>query len=141
MRLEIERKGSLLPFVSPIPSYGIGHLEGYNGVGKSLTVSVFELCAGRRPRMEEQEWIGFCEGIGLLEVHARELDGQDIKWVLDGKTLLEASKDAASDARPGLDWFVDVTVGGDPVRSLEDIQSLFDVERVNGDVGLIEQLA
>ena len=142
MRLTIEKKGGTLPFVSPIPPFGIGQLEGYNGVGKSLSVSVLELCAGRRPMMEAQEWIGFCDGIGILEVTAQELEGaKAIKWVLDGKILRDASKDSPADARPELGWFVDVTIDGDPVSDIDAIRHLFDVERVNGDVGLIEQLA
>lgn len=142
MRIEIRQTDGTLPFIDELPNFGIGQLEGYNGVGKSLTVSILEICAGTRPRMEAQAWRGLCDGMGHLTIAATELSGgRDIEWVLDGALLKEASADAASDAPPQLEWFVDVRIGGKQAQSLEDVRQLFAVERVNGDVGLTEELA
>jgi hypothetical protein len=142
MRIKISQTDGALPLIDELPGYGIGQLEGYNGVGKSLTVSILEICSGVRPRMERQAWRGLCDGMGHLEIEATELsDVAELQWVLDGALLWEASKEADVTGPPGLDWFVDVRVDGHSVQSLDEVRPLFAVERVNGDVGLIEELA
>jgi hypothetical protein len=140
MQLTITQTEGSLPFIDVIPNFGIGQLEGYNGVGKSLTVSVLELCSGSKPPMSEEAWSGLCDGMGQLQVVATELREVDtITWVLDGAVLArESGKDGD---RPTLDWFVDVSVDGQAVSSLDGVRALFAVERINGDVGLLEQLA
>jgi|GEM_PF-5951671 len=141
MRLEIHQTDGTLPFIGVIPSYGIGQLEGYNGVGKSLTISVLEICAGIKPAMTEEAWRGLCDGMGKLEVTATELrETEQLKWVLDGQLLFEESQ-KSDEERPELDWFVNVTIDGNQANSLDEVRRLFSVERINGDIGLIEQLA
>jgi len=142
MRIEISQTDGTLPFIDQLPGFGIGQLEGYNGVGKSLTVSILEICAGVRPRMEKQAWRGLCQGMGRLTVTATELnDVRELEWVLDGTLLWEATAEADAAAPPQLEWFVDVRIGGRPAQSLDDVRRLFVVERLNGDVGLVEELA
>ncbi|HEX8121864.1 MAG TPA: hypothetical protein VF549_11425 [Solirubrobacteraceae bacterium] len=142
MRIELSQTDGTLPFITELPGFGIGQLEGYNGVGKSLTVSVLELCAGVRPRMEARAWRGLCEGMGRLSVTASELrETTTLQWVLDGALLWDRSKDADVAAPPELDWFAEVRVDDRPAQSLDEIRQLFAVERVNGDVGLTEELA
>jgi predicted nucleic acid-binding Zn-ribbon protein len=142
MRIAITQAEGSLPFITELPSFGIGQLEGYNGVGKSLTVSVLELCAGVRPRMEARAWQGFCEGMGRLTVTATELrETTRLEWVLEGELLWDRSRDADAAAAPELEWFAEVRVGDRSAQSLDEIRRLFAVERVNGDVGLTEELA
>lgn len=142
MQITIKQTDGTLPVIDELPSFGIGQLEGYNGVGKSLTVSILEICAGRRPRMEKQAWRGLCEGIGHLTVKATELRGViELEWILDGSLLWEASSEADASATPLLEWFVDVRADGRSVETLEEVRRMFAVERVNGDIGLIQELA
>lgn len=142
MHIEITQVDGELPFITKLPDFGIGQLEGYNGVGKSLTVSVLELCAGVRPHMEPQAWRGLCDGMGSLTVVASRLRrATSIRWVIDGALLWEQSKDADLVAPPTISWFAEVLIDNDPAQSLEDVRRLFAVERVNGDVGLTEALA
>jgi len=142
MRIQIAQTDGTLPFIDEVPGFGIGQLEGYNGVGKSLTVSVLEICAGSRPPMTKRAWEGLCDGMGRLTVTTTELNhATELRWVLDGALLKQASRGVDEHARPQLNWFVAVSVDSRPVQSLEEIGALFAVERINGDVGLIEQLA
>jgi DNA repair exonuclease SbcCD ATPase subunit len=142
MRITINQTDGTLPVIDELPPFGIGQLEGYNGVGKSLTVSILEICAGVRPRMEKEAWRGLCEGMGHIVVKATELnDLSELEWVLDGALLWEASGSADASSAPLLDWFVDVRADRHSVQALENIRPFFAVERVNGDVGLIQELA
>ena len=142
MRIQIAQTDGTLPFIEELPAFGIGQLEGYNGVGKSLTVSVLEICAGGRPAMNERAWLGLCDGMGRLTVTATCLNAAtELRWVLDGAVLRQASDGLGKRVRPELHWFVEVSIDERPVQSLEEIHRLFAVERINGDVGLIEQLA
>lgn len=142
MRIQLAQTDGTLPFIDELPGFGIGQLEGYNGVGKSLTVSVLEICAGSRPPMSKRAWEGLCDGMGCLTVTATDVnDATELRWVLDGARLRRTSDELDERARPQLGWFVEVSIDGQPAQSLDEIRRLFAVERLNGDVGLIEQLA
>jgi hypothetical protein len=142
MRIKINQTDGTLPLITEIPSFGIGQLEGYNGVGKSLTLSVLQLCSGVRPSMEVPAWTGFCNGMGHVTVTATELQELDeLRWVLDGSNLLEASQAGDAAISPSLAWFVDIQLDGSTVGSMDEVRRVFAVERINGDVGLTEQLA
>ncbi len=142
MQLEITRTTEgPLPLVTSIPNFGVAQLEGYNGVGKTLTVRLLELCSGTRPRLPREVWRSFCAGLGQLRVTATELVGaNELAWEIDGGVLLEASEAAGHDAPPNDAWFASITHDGRQA-SIEDIRRLFAVERIAGDRGLIEMLA
>ena len=142
MRIQVAQTDGELPVITDLGGFGIGQLEGFNGVGKTLTVSVVELCSGRRPPLNAAAWKGLCDGIGRLEITATELNGADeMRWVLDGAHLWSQTSTLDSLAPPELTWFDAVTVDGRATSSFDQVRALFGVERINGDVGLVEQLA
>jgi hypothetical protein len=142
MRFQIERHSSGgLPLISEIPEFGVVRLEGYNGVGKSLTVRLLQICAASPFPfdVESQAWRSFCTGLGRLTVTVTGLrEAHELRLDIDGEAMFEASQATGSQT---LDWFEAAEMDGQPLRSLDELRALLSVRRISGDVGLIETLA
>src|SRR3954464_3974705 len=106
MRFQIERHTSGgLPLISEIPDFGVVRLEGYNGVGKSLTVRLLQICAASPFPfdVESQACRSFCTGLGRLTVIVTNLRGaNELRVDIDGQAMLRASQTSSSQT---LDWF------------------------------------
>jgi ABC-type molybdenum transport system ATPase subunit/photorepair protein PhrA len=139
-RIDRHTEGTL-PLISAIPDYGVVQLEGYNGVGKSLTVRLLQICAAEPLALEIQSesWRSFCAGLGRLTVTVTGLRGAtELRFDIDGDTLLAASESGGGQT---LDWFEAAERDGEPLGSVEELRSLLAVPRIGGDVGLVETLA
>ena len=165
MRFRLKRTSSDgdLPLIAEIPSHPVARLEGVNGVGKTVTIRILEICAGRRPDLTQDQWEGLCDGLGTVEVRAdRTVGGQQVHWVLTGATLRARSEDsdaasasptepAAASSRnrlgarrravPAVDWFDSITIDGAPVAGLDQVRRLIAVERIGGEAGLVRTIA
>ena len=173
MRFTIQRTSSYgeLPLIAELPDFPVARLEGVNGIGKTVTVRLLELCSGQRLDLNTDQWVGFCQGLGTVEVVATNLvDCDSIKWVVSGEVLLDrsATLDPAVDAAlslrelgpeapdehqrrrplgrqrratPQLDWFDLIEVDGAAVASLEQVRRLLVVERIGGEAGLLQTIA
>ena len=141
MRFEITPEGdNLLPLVTHLPSEQVSQLEGYNGVGKTLTAIVLQICTGTQPVITSEQqarWEGLREGLGRIRVIADELaDGRTIEWHLDSR-LWPADVTRAIEVTD--EWFA-VSVDG-RAASLAEAQQVLGVERIAGTDGLLETLA
>lgn len=140
MRLRITRLSDGLPLLKEIPAHGVCRIEGYNGIGKSLSIRVLRLCAGEQPFPGQQAlWDGFRSGIGMIRVEADDLAGQrQIRWELNGDDLpASVTTDAAE---PHDDWFRVLEVDGAPA-SLARIGQLLQVRTIAANQGLLDTLA
>lgn len=141
MRLRFSRLTETgLPLLDEVPPHGVCRIEGYNGIGKSLTVRVLRLCAGEQPFARQQAlWDGFRAGIGVVRLEADELAGAErILWEFDGEALPE---DLLGDAaEPRDDWFQRLEVDGSPA-TLDRIRTLLDVRAIGANQGLLETLS
>jgi len=145
MRFEIERLNAAgLPLISEVPDYPIAQLEGINGIGKSLTVRLLQICAGEAVpfKVGSQEWKSLCEGLGRVAVTVRNLRGaESLRWEIDGEQLLERSTASSQSGAADPSWFASVLRDGRPADSMDEVRSLLRVARISGDVGLVETLA
>ncbi|MDO9352924.1 MAG: hypothetical protein Q7T55_04475 [Solirubrobacteraceae bacterium] len=153
-----------------MPDYPVARLEGVNGIGKSVTVRLLELCSGQRPDLTLDQWVGFCEALGTVEVAATNLlECDSIRWVVSGETLLARSeledpavaevlarRAEAADGRrrpaspepgrqrhalPTLEWFEELSIDGTSAESVAQLRKLLVVERIGGDTGLVRTIA
>jgi chromosome segregation ATPase len=142
MNLKITRltPDAPLPLLQEVPSYGVCRIEGFNGVGKSLTVRLLRLCSGEHPYLGQQAlWDGFRAGIGRVRVSATELaDDSQIVWELDAQALPENATNGA--AAPTDDWFEVLTINGEP-STLAEVARRFEVRLIRANEGLLETLA
>src|SRR5689334_23371786 len=120
MRFQIERHSEgALPLITEIPDFGVVQLEGYNGVGKSLTVRLLQICAAEPLALDTQTeaWRSFCTGLGRLTVTITMLNGaKELRFDINGDHLLAASE---LGGRQTLDWFEAAERDGEPLTSIE----------------------
>lgn len=136
MRIRIETTDSTsLPLVGELPDWPLARMEGYNGIGKSLTVRLLQICTGVQPYRAARAWEGLRNGLGACEIRVDALaDGGEIRWAIDARRW-------PVDLQPiGDDWDgLEVEVNGRRA-SLAEVAKLLSVHRLAGDVGLAETL-
>lgn len=125
-----------LPLLPGLPDARLARLEGYNGIGKTLSVRVLQLCSGRQSFLGlPRAWTSMCDAIGDLTVVASGLrGGESIRWRARVEHWPETPEPEV-----GADWF-DIEIDGRSA-SLEEVRALLGVERLAGDAGLAETLA
>lgn len=125
-----------LPLIQEIPAMRLARLEGNNGIGKTLTIRLLQICTGRTPFVDHPlAWRSFCARIGSVSVTVEGLeDGTAITW-----TLRPESLNTSSVAEPADDWF-EITIDGGH-GTLAQVRTLLGVERLAGDQGLSETFA
>jgi hypothetical protein len=78
-RFDAPNRSGGLRLIEDIPDYGICHLEGRNGVGKSLALRLLELVTGQQPYGEMPgAWMTLKENLGATTVSVEGLDGEDL---------------------------------------------------------------
>lgn len=134
MQIEIERlEGVAVPLIERLPAYPLARMEGYNGIGKSLTIRLLQLAVGRQTFHQARTWESFVEGLGRLRIYARGLDGADeIVWDINAANLPTEPTDVTDE------WFT-ITIDGERSH-LGDVARLLSVHRLPGDTGLAETL-
>jgi hypothetical protein len=112
-------------------------IEGYNGIGKTLSVRLLMLCTGRQPYTQhELSWSTLRDGLGHAKITATDLDGAaSIEWEIDSRDWPEAPGDVVDES-----WLGRIRIDGRPAH-LADVRALLDVRRIAGDVTLAETLA
>src|SRR3954467_7146883 len=73
-----------LPLLPEIPPWQLARLEGNNGIGKTLTIRLLQVCTGRSPYLEHPlAWKSFRERIGAVTVSVSGIeDVGKIEWKL-----------------------------------------------------------
>jgi hypothetical protein len=134
MQIEIERlEGATLPLIERLPAFQLARMEGYNGIGKSLTIRLLQLAVGRQTFHQTRTWETFVEGVGRLRIRALGLDGADeIIWHIDAADLPSEPSEVSDN------WFT-ITIDGKRSH-LSDVARLLSVHRLPGDTGLAETL-
>lgn len=122
----------LLPF---LPNARLAVLEGLNGIGKTLTVRLLQICTGTMPyRLGSPAWVSLCRGLGRFTIEVSGLAGVDsIIWSADTRQW-ESHQDVT--ALP----FDQILIDGH-TATITNVRRLFVVHRVAGDETLIETLA
>ena len=137
MRFKIEANPpGPLRVVKEIPSERLAMLEGLNGIGKTLTVRVLQLCTGDMPyRIDSPAWRSLCEGLGSFSVTAKDLIGAD-------EILWEAVSSEWLDDTPfeGPVKFRRLLINDVPA-TVDDVQRILRVHRLAGDEDIVETLA
>jgi hypothetical protein len=124
-----------LSLMSELPDSRFSILEGLNGIGKSLSVRLLELCTGTRPyRQDSPAWISLCKGLGPFRVTVTGLnEAREIVWAADSRDWLKAE--------PGVyPQFDTLTLDGNEC-SIEELRRVLTVHRIAGDEGIVETFA
>lgn len=136
MRISLTaERADALPLLPEIPDYPICRLEGYNGIGKTLSLRILEICTGRQPYRTKSAWDSLRKSLGPVTVVVSGLAGVDdaIEWRFDTTTWDDVG-DAVTD-----DWF-DIRIDGRSAQ-LSEVQSLLSVHRIPGNEGLVGTLS
>ena len=136
IQISASKRGPL-SVIDELPIGRLATLEGLNGIGKTLTIRILQLCVGHNPyRIDSPAWRSLCDGLGELEVTINGLTGADqIKWVADSADWRDVGDQ--QDPVP----FRRITVDGNPVSDLTSIRNLLAVYRLAGDEGILETFA
>lgn len=134
MQIEIERLGDVeIPLLDSLPPYRLARMEGYNGIGKSLTIRLLQLALGRQTFHQVRTWESFARGLGRVRVRVSQLEGAgELTWLIDGKRLPSVPSDVTDE------WFQITMDGRD--ATLAEVSQVLSVHRLPGDVGLAETL-
>jgi hypothetical protein len=126
-----------LKIIRSIPDPNVCLIEGYNGVGKTMSVRLLMLCTGQQPYAHQRlAWSTLRTGLGRARITAEGLNGAaSIEWTLDSTTWPETPGDTVDQS-----WLGKIRVDGEPA-SLADVRSLLEVNRIAGDVTLAETFA
>jgi hypothetical protein len=138
MHVQVDLGGISGPvrLLSTLPDFPVGLLQGYNGIGKTLTVRLLEVLTGTMPYPpDEPAWVSMCRAIGPGTVTISGLHGaQEIRWTFD-TSAWEAGGELVRDG-----WFDSITTNGKPITLAQARQSLR-VHRLAGDETLLDSLA
>ena len=136
MRLELtSERADALPVLPVIPHHRICRIEGYNGIGKTLSLRLLEVCAGEQPyRTQQLAWESLRRSIGPMRITITELaaGADEIAWQFDTTAW------GSADQNPSDDWF-DISIDRAPA-TLADVRRLLSVHRIGGNEGLVGTL-
>ncbi len=136
MRVHIEAElPGPLAILSDLPDASLAILEGLNGIGKTLTIRLLQLCTGTLPYPKgDPSWKSLQEGLGTFEVTVSDLrDASRIEWRANSRAWLDADV-------TDFPTFERVAIDGHEA-SIEDVRRLLVVHRIAGDEGLVETFA
>lgn len=126
-----------LSTLADLPDAKLAVLEGLNGIGKTLSVRLLQICSGSMPYdTDSPAWKSLCQGLGEFTVTVTGLNGADsVEWEAD-------SRDWRSGPLLGPDAveFRRIAIDG-KTANMEAVRTLLAVERVAGDESLTETLA
>jgi hypothetical protein len=117
-------------------------LAGFNGVGKSMSMRLLELCSGGQPwQNQPAAWESLRAALTGGRVRLSGIDGADeIIWDLRPKVWPEISDDPGrGPLLPSDDWF-EITIDGKQAN-LASVASIIEVRRVSGDATLSQTVA
>lgn len=140
MRFDISRAGNLssgLRVIGHIPDYRLCHLEGRNGIGKSVGARLLELATGGQPyAAQPHAWRTLKAQLGPTQITVTGLPGgQIIRFDVDPQ------RSWPDDPVGNLaDEFARVSIDNIPATARE-VQALLRVRRVSGDETLLQTLA
>src|SRR5712691_3648996 len=138
MRFEFETAPTGgLKIIHHIPDPNVCLIEGYNGIGKTMSIRLLMLCTGQQPFARQRlAWSTLRTGLGFARVTAQGLNGADrIEWTIDSTTWPEAPGNTVDGT-----WLGGIRIDGAPA-SLTDVRELLEVRRIAGDVSLAETFA
>jgi len=136
MQILIEaRPVGALRVLPALPNARLAVLEGLNGIGKTLTVRLLQICTGTMPyRLGSPAWASLCRGLGEFRIVVSGLRGaSSIEWVAD-------TREWASHADISEIPFRRILIDGKP-GSMAHVRRLIVVHRMAGDETLLETLA
>lgn len=139
MRFEIlpsQDQAPGLRVIPVIPDYPLCHLEGRNGIGKSLAARLLELATGGQPyAATPNAWTTLKEQLGRTRITVTGLPEEaTIEIVVDpGRWPDEPDRDLG-------ERFGDVWINGKPA-TWQTTRSLLRVRRISGDETLLQTLA
>lgn len=135
IKIETAPRGPL-SVIPEIPDARLAMIEGLNGIGKTLSVRLLQVCTGTLPyHVDSDAWRSLRDGLGEFVVTIKGLHGADeVLWQGD------SSEWVPGQAAPSSSWFQSIAIDGKPA-ALEDIRRLLVVHRMAGDEGITETFA
>src|ERR1700691_2589440 len=96
-----------LKIIRSIPDPTVCLIEGYNGVGKTMSVRLLMLCAGQQPYARQQlAWSTLRTGLGRVRITAEDLHGAaSIQWKFDSTQWPENPGNTVEES-----WFEEIRV-------------------------------
>lgn len=136
IRVESDPPGPL-SLLEELPDARLAMLEGLNGIGKTLTVRLLQVCTGQIPYdTDSAAWRSLCEGLGQFTVTVSGLSG--------GSTITWRGDSTRWEKGPGLGMdavsFDSLQIDGSDA-TIGEVRQRLTVARVAGDEGLIDTLA
>jgi len=137
MKIVIKRNGN--GRVRVLPELNVSRvsvLEGLNGIGKSASIRLLQVCTGTKPyASNNRAWNSLVAEVGPTEVRILGIDGaNEVVWTFDTTTW------PAVPVHVEDNWFESITIDGQ-VSTLADIRQLITVHRFAGDVNVVDSLA
>ncbi|MGC1238478.1 MAG: hypothetical protein WA860_06785 [Acidimicrobiales bacterium] len=125
-----------LRILSNIPDFHLAILEGLNGIGKTLTIRLLQLCTGTLPyRPESEAWNSFCENLGPFSITATKLkSGVTIVWTGDSNDWTDLAPQEPAWTR------INIMIDGQSA-DMATVRRHLTVERMAGDEGILDMLA
>ena len=120
-----------------LPGYPVALLQGYNGIGKTLTVRLLQALSGTLPYDDSASpaWFSMCRAIGPGRVVVGDIPRAGIlRWTFDTRRWVELGSVVTDD------WFDSLTEDDSPI-SLDRVRDLFQIHRLAGDETLLDSLA
>ena len=121
-----------------LPDTPLAIIEGLNGIGKTLTIRLLQLCTGDRSPypVDSPAWSSLCAGLGEFSVKVAGLrGGHGIEWFADTREWIRSSDDGVAPVP-----FRRILVDG-KVASVDDVRRILAVYRIGGEQGIVETLA
>jgi hypothetical protein len=132
-RIEAHPEGALriLPL---IPDISVCHIEGRNGIGKTLAVRLLQLISGEQPYLAlKPSWQSLRSYLGRADIKIDKLKGADsIECILDPSQWPDDPDGVG-------DWLGEFKIDARPAR-LEDVRKLVQVDRIAGDETLMDAI-
>lgn len=126
-----------LKVIPRLPHARLAKLEGLNGIGKTLTTRILQLCTGQMPYGPgSAAWSSLRDGLGAFRIEVTELHGaKQIVW--EGNSSLWGEDGVAA---PQTSWFRRISIDGKEA-TIEDVRRLITVYRLAGDERLADTFA
>lgn len=125
-RIEAPEASAGLRVIPEIPSYNMCHVEGQNGIGKTVAAHLLELATGQQPyEGAPAAWRALKASLGAATILVDGLPGGQLEVRLHPEGWPE-------EPEPIGEWVGSRSFGGEDI-ALEDVRRLLQVFRISGD--------
>src|SRR6266550_5871540 len=126
-----------ISLVPELPDASLAVMEGLNGIGKTLSVRLLQLCTGTQPySTQSPAWTSLCRSLGTFEVLVTwPQDNIELHWTGDSRDWIDLDAEPLDERN-----FRSLQLGGRPA-TMSEVRRLLTVDRLSGDEGTVETFA